>query len=648
MIDNNKLKSMANAIRILAIDAIEKSNSGHPGIVMGMADVATILFSEFLKFNPKVPDWQNRDRFILSAGHGSMLLYALAYLTGYDDMSLDDLKSFRCLNSKTPGHPEHHLQSGIETTTGPLGQGLANAVGMAIAKELMAAEFDNILDHKTYVIVGDGCLMEGISQEAISLAGHLKLKDLIVLFDDNQITIDGPTNISTSDDQIARFKASNWHVISIDGHDFNQTRSALNEAIKSNKPTMIACRTIIGYGSPNKSGTSDIHGSSLGKDEIALTRKNLGWENQTPFAISDNILNDWRSIATSKTYDTWMELYNNLPNKLEFDRRIKNELPAGLEQVFIDLKTKAQDIKEEGTRKSSGKVLEALIDILPELVGGSADLTPSNNTKTNNKKAKYIHYGIREHAMAGVMNGISLYKGFIPYGGTFLVFSDYCRNAIRLSALMKQRVVYVMTHDSIGLGEDGPTHQPVEHLASLRAIPNLLVFRPCDLIETIEAWQIAINNPHRPSIIALSRQNLPLLRSDDRNNLSEKGAYILAESSSELKVTIFATGSEVQLAIEARNKLQAMNIGCRVVSMVCWSLFEEQDKSYQDHLLNNNSIKVGVEAAIRLGWDRYIGRDGIFIGMDGFGASAPIADLYQYFGITVDRIIQEIKNENSN
>jgi transketolase len=648
MIDNNKLKSMANAIRILAIDAIEKSNSGHPGIVMGMADVATILFSEFLKFNPKVLDWQNRDRFILSAGHGSMLLYALAYLTGYDDMSLDDLKSFRCLNSKTPGHPEHHLQSGIETTTGPLGQGLANGVGMAIAKELMAAEFDNILDHKTYVIVGDGCLMEGISQEAISLAGHLKLKDLIVLFDDNQITIDGPTNISTSDDQIARFKASNWHVISIDGHDFNQTRSALNEAIKSNKPTMIACRTIIGYGSPNKSGTSDIHGSSLGKDEIALTRKNLGWENQTPFAISDNILNDWRSIATSKTYDAWMELYNNLPNKLEFDRRIKNELPAGLEQVFIDLKTKAQDIKEEATRKSSGKVLEALIDILPELVGGSADLTPSNNTKTNNKKAKYIHYGIREHAMAGVMNGISLYKGFIPYGGTFLVFSDYCRNAIRLSALMKQRVVYVMTHDSIGLGEDGPTHQPVEHLASLRAIPNLLVFRPCDLIETIEAWQIAINNPHRPSIIALSRQNLPLLRSDDRNNLSEKGAYILAESSSELKVTIFATGSEVQLAIEARNKLQAMNIGCRVVSMVCWSLFEEQDKSYQDHLLNNNSIKVGVEAAIRLGWDRYIGRDGIFIGMDGFGASAPIADLYQYFGITVDRIIQEIKNENSN
>ncbi|KKB96403.1 Transketolase 1 [Candidatus Arcanobacter lacustris] len=648
MIDNNKLKSMANAIRILAIDAIEKSNSGHPGIVMGMADVATILFSEFLKFNPKVPDWQNRDRFILSAGHGSMLLYALAYLTGYDDMSLDDLKSFRQLNSKTPGHPEHHLLSGIETTTGPLGQGLANGVGMAIAKDLMAAEFDNILDHKTYVIVGDGCLMEGISQEAISLAGHLKLKDLIVLFDDNQITIDGPTNISTSDDQIARFKASNWHVISIDGHDFNQIRSALNEAIKSNKPTMIACRTIIGYGSPNKSGTSDIHGSSLGKDEIALTRKNLGWENQTPFAIPDNILNDWRSIATSKTYDAWMELYNNLPNKLEFDRRIKNELPAGLEQVFIDLKTKAQDIKEEATRKSSGKVLEALIDILPELVGGSADLTPSNNTKTNNKKAKYIHYGIREHAMAGVMNGISLYKGFIPYGGTFLVFSDYCRNAIRLSALMKQRVVYVMTHDSIGLGEDGPTHQPVEHLASLRAIPNLLVFRPCDLIETIEAWQIAINNPHRPSIIALSRQNLPLLRSDDRNNLSEKGAYILAESSSELKVTIFATGSEVQLAIEARNKLQAMNIGCRVVSMVCWSLFEEQDKSYQDHLLNNNSIKVGVEAAIRLGWDRYIGRDGIFIGMDGFGASAPIADLYQYFGITVDRIIQEIKNENSN
>jgi transketolase len=653
MIDNKKLKSMANAIRILAIDSIEKAHSGHPGMVMGMADVATILFTEFLKFNPKVPDWQNRDRFILSTGHGSMLLYALLYLTGYEDITLDDLKNFRQLHSKTPGHPEHETLGGVETTTGPLGQGLANGVGISIAKELMANHFDDIVDHKTYVIVGDGCLMEGISHESISLAGHLRLKDLIVLFDDNQITIDGPTNISTSDDQVARFKALNWHVISIDGHDFNQIRLALSEATKSDKPTMIACRTIIGYGSPNKSNTSDIHGSSLGRDEIIATRKYLEWEDQVPFSVPNDILNDWRKVSFRNIaiYDRWIESYHNLSKKDEFDRRIKNKLPTNLEQVLLNLKDQVTEIKEEATRKSSGRVLEALMPILPELIGGSADLTPSNNTKTKNINyikprdfsGQYIHYGIREHAMAAIMNGIALYKGFIPYGGTFLVFSDYCRNAIRLSAIMKQRVIYVMTHDSIGLGEDGPTHQPVEHLASLRAIPNLLVFRPCDANETIEAWQIAINNLHRPSIIALSRQNLPTLRVVNGDNLSKKGAYILAESSSELKVTIFATGSEVQLAIEAREKLEAMNIGCRVVSMICWALFEEQDKSYQDQLLNNNSIKVGVEAAIRLGWDRYIGRDGIFIGMDGFGASARADDLYQYFNITIEKILQEIK-----
>lgn len=649
---------LANAIRALSMDAVEKANSGHPGMPMGMADVATVLFKEFINFNSAEPEWPNRDRFILSAGHGSMLLYAILYLTGYKNITIEDIKNFRQLHSITAGHPEFEVLPGVETTTGPLGQGLANAVGMALAEKVLNSKFGNkVVDHYTYVIAGDGCLMEGISQEAISFAGHLQLNKLIVLFDDNQISIDGPTSLTTSENHLLRFEAANWYVQAIDGHDPEQIRTALINAKNSSRPSMIACRTIIGKGAPTKSGSCTAHGSPLGQAEINATRQNINWPHE-PFLIPEDILNEWR-VTSQRSNDIFNEWLNNFESltpdlKSEFERLQRKELPNGWKDSLEELKKDLTSLNSnEATRKSSGNVLKLLTKLIPELIGGSADLTTSNDTKTDNLipitkenfNGRYIYYGIREHAMAAIMNGMALHKGVIPYGGTFLVFTDYCRPAIRLSALMRQRVIYIMTHDSIGLGEDGPTHQPIEHLASLRAIPNLNVFRPADSIETLECWELALENTETPSILALSRQNLPQVRKEYfEENLSKKGAYILAEHTQvELKVTIFATGSEVSIATEAKEQLEAEGIGTRVVSMPCTSLFDQQEKAYQDNILNNDSIKVAIEAASPFGWERYIGRDGIFIGMRSFGASAPYKDLYKHFGITAENIVKEVK-----
>ncbi len=636
--DDKQYRLMANAIRFLSIDAVEKANSGHPGMPMGMADVATILFAEFLKFDPNNPDWFNRDRFILSAGHGSMLLYSLLYLTGYKDISLNDIKNFRQLDAKTAGHPEHQLLKGVETTTGPLGQGLANSVGMAIAERISASR-NNITDHYIYTIVGDGCLMEGISQEAISLAGHLKLNKLVVLFDDNKISIDGPTSLTISEDTLARFASSNWNVISIDGHDYQQIRAALKNAKASNKPTLIACRTIIGYGSPNKGGTEHCHGAALGFEEVLKVREKLNWP-YANFEVPEDIMTMWRSLGHN---------YSNANN-------INEELPEDWNQNL-------QILKEEfvikalkmPTRKASGMVLQALAEKVSAIIGGSADLSASNNTKSENLKAinaedfsgRYIYYGVREHAMTAIMNGIALYKNFIPYGGTFLVFSDYCRPAIRLSALMQLQVFYIMTHDSIGLGEDGPTHQPVEHLSSLRAIPNLYVFRPSCSVEVAECYEIAMQIRNAPSLFSLTRQDVPSLRKDVKENLSKYGAYIISEAIGVVKVTIFATGSEVEIAIKAQEDLHKITIGTRIISIPCWELFDQQDLAYQAELLDNSSIKVAIEAGIKHGWEKYIGRDGIFIGMNSFGASAKAEDLYEYFKITKENVITKIKEKIS-
>ena len=629
-----KKNLMANAIRFLSMDAVEKANSGHPGMPMGMADVATILFAEFLKFNPLNPKWPDRDRFILSAGHGSMLLYSLLYLTGYEDITIEDIKQFRQLGSKTAGHPEYGLLSGIETTTGPLGQGLANAVGMAIAEKLLAAHKKQI-DHYTYVIVGDGCLMEGISQEAISLAGHLKLNKLVVLFDDNKISIDGPTNLTVSEDTLARFKSAGWNACAIDGHNHEQIRNALLAAKQSAQPSLIACRTIIGYGAPNKSGTEHCHGAALGEKEVAEVRKALNWP-YAPFEIPADILQLWRQIG--KKYQ------NDIPSDDE-------ELTQNQNHHLNELKIKfIADQANISTRKASGMVLSALATDIPQLLGGSADLTGSNCTKPSDFKAinandfsgRYIYYGVREHAMGAIMNGIALHKNFIPYGGTFLVFTDYCRAAIRLSSLMGLQVFYVMTHDSIGLGEDGPTHQPVEHLASLRAIPNLYVFRPACSIEVAECYEIAIQMKHGPSLFSLTRQDVPALRKNITDNLCKYGAYIISDHQEELRVTIFASGSEVSLAIEAQTTLHAHNIGTRVVSVPCWELFDQQAAPYQAELLKNSSLKLAVEAGVKQGWEKYIGQDGIFIGMNGFGASAPAEQLYQHFGITKENIVKQV------
>ena len=624
--NNEEYKLMANTIRILSMDAVEKANSGHPGMPMGMADVATILFSEFLKFNPLDPHWPDRDRFILSAGHGSMLLYSLLYLTGYQDISIDDIKQFRQLGSKTAGHPEYGLLDGIETTTGPLGQGLANAVGMAMAEKMQAAR-DNITNHHTYVIVGDGCLMEGISQEAISLAGHLK-------FDDNQISIDGPTNLTISEDTLTRFKASGWNAHRIDGHNFEQIRAALTAAQESDKPSLIACRTIIGYGASTKAGTEHCHGAALGKEEALEVRKNLNWPYE-PFVIPEPILNLWRNVAK----------YKAPPAPI-------NKNITQISDALKELKTKFFNTKPLiSTRKASGMALAAISTDIEKLIGGSADLTGSNNTKPNGFKAinaedfsgRYIYYGVREHAMAAIMNGIALHKDFIPYGGTFLVFSDYCRPAIRLSALMGLQVFYVMTHDSIGLGEDGPTHQPIEHLSSLRAIPNLYVFRPACSVEVAECYEIALAMNNSPSLFSLTRQDLPALRDNIDENLSQYGAYIISEAIGSLMVTIFATGSEVHIALDAQAELHKEKIGTRVVSIPCWKLFDQQAKEYQANLLDNSSLKIAIEAAAKHGWEKYIGRDGIFIGMNDFGASAPAEQLYHHFGITKEHIISLVK-----
>ncbi len=649
--------AMANAIRFLAVDAVQKANSGHPGMPMGMADVATVLFTQFLKYDAAEPNWPDRDRFVLSAGHGSMLLYALMYLTGYPDMTLEQIKNFRQLGSITAGHPEYGHVSGAETTTGPLGQGLANAVGMAIGERLLAARFGaEATDHHTYVIAGDGCLMEGISHEAISMAGHLKLNKLIVLFDDNQISIDGPTDLSVSDDQRMRFEASGWDTWAVDGHDPDAIAAAIAAAQKSDKPAMIACRTVIGFGAPTLAGTSKTHGSPLGADEIKGAREKLGWSH-APFEVPNDILEAWREAGRrgAKTRAAWVDRVAALSTdkKDEFTRLMAGKLPKGWESTILEAKKKASaDKPKVATRVASQTVLETLTAAVPEMIGGSADLTGSNNTKTavlqpvsaSDFSGRYIYYGVREHGMAAAMNGMALHGGIIPYGGTFLVFTDYCRPSIRLSALMNQRVIYVMTHDSIGLGEDGPTHQPVEHLAALRAIPNLLVMRPCDAVETAECWGVAVAENKRPAVLALTRQGLPTLRTTHTDeNLSQKGGYVLADASGKRQATLIATGSEVSLAIEARAKLEAEGISTAVVSLPCWELFDEQPEAYRKQVLGEGSVRVAIEAAGTFGWERYVGEAGAVIGMTSFGASAPAPALYDHFGITADAAVGAVK-----
>lgn len=644
---------LANAIRFLSIDAIEKANSGHPGLPLGMADVATVLYQYFLKFDPQHPTWPDRDRFILSAGHGSMLLYALNYLTGYEGMTIEALKAFRQLGSHTPGHPEKDQSLGIETTTGPLGQGLGNAVGMAIAEHLLRAQFgDHLFNHFTYVIAGDGCLMEGISHEAISLAGHLKLSKLIVLFDDNHISIDGPTSLSVSDDQLKRFEACGWQVQAIDGHDPEEIYEALQKAREAEAPSLIACRTIIGYGAPTKAGTSAVHGASLGKEEVLRMREALKWPSSA-FEIPVDILEAWRGFGRrdEQTYLEWQNRLNTSDPtiKYEIECRFKGELPQGWHDHLKDL-TKGfhREKPTASTRVLSGQILDRLVPVIPELLGGSADLTGSNNTKAIGSQAissenfvgNYIHYGVREHAMAAAMNGISLHGGIIPYGGTFLAFSDYCRPSIRLSALMQIRAIYIMTHDSIGLGEDGPTHQPVEHLAALRAIPNLNVFRPADAIEVAECWALALESQTTPSVIVLTRQNLPLLRLEyDQENLSQKGGYILSEDP-EAVITLLSTGSEVSIAVKAQEELKKRGILARVVSLPCWRLFDRQEKAYREKVLGLHTVRIAVEAAVPYGWEKYISSEENFIGMNGFGASGPYQELYRHFGITVETVVE--------
>ncbi|MGI4850365.1 MAG: transketolase [Janthinobacterium lividum] len=646
---------MATALRVLSMDSVEKAKSGHPGMPMGMADVAVVLYSSFLKFSAQNPEWSNRDRFILSAGHGSILLYALNYLTGYAGMTLNELQNFRQLNSHTAGHPEVNHALGIETTTGPLGQGLGNAVGMALAEQRLRTEFgQDLINHRTYAIAGDGCLMEGISHEVMSLAGHLKLANLTVLFDDNQISIDGPTNLAVSDDQLMRFESYGWHTCRIDGHNYQEIEQALQAAQDhTDRPSFIACRTRIGQGSPNRGGTSAIHGSALGADEIKATRDFLKWPH-APFDIPESILNQWRQVGQQHQdlYQAYDENLSKSPQKNEFERRLKGDLKSGWQEVLNNYRKKVwQEKPKTATRQSSGDTLDILTDCLPELWGGSADLTGSNNTKSKRMRAyssedlegHYLHYGVREHGMAAIMNGIALHGGYIPYGGTFLVFSDYCRPAIRLSALMHQRVIYVLTHDSIGLGEDGPTHQPVEHLAALRAIPNLNVFRPCDAIEVIECWQLALENSTTPSVLALTRQNLPTLRESElTENLSARGGYILKPAVGDHRVTLLATGSEVEIMCQSRDQLQSQGISTSVVSLPCMRLFDQQSQEYRQDVLKESTIRIACEAAISQGWDRYIGSPENFVGMTGFGASAPYQDLYQHFNITSEAVVAKV------
>jgi transketolase len=644
---------MANAIRALAMDAVEQAKSGHPGLPMGAADVATVLFTRFLKFDAADPAWPDRDRFVLSAGHGSMLIYALLYLLGYEKMTIEEIKRFRQLGSITPGHPESFLTSGVETTTGPLGQGLANAVGMAIGERHLAAQFGSeLVDHRTYVLASDGDLMEGVSQEAIALAGHLKLNKLIVLFDDNAISIDGPLSLSDSVDQVKRFEAAGWVATGVDGHDPKAIAKALEKAQASDRPSLIACRTIIGFGAPSKAGTEKSHGSPLGADEIRGARERLGWS-EDAFAIPAEVREMWRGagLAGKAAHQAWNDRLNAQPaaRRAEFERRIRGELPkdrlaASVRSVREKL---AATPKEVATRAASETALEALTAALPEMIGGSADLTGSNNTKPKGMTVlsaadycgRFIHYGVREHGMAAAMNGMALHGGIIPYSGTFLVFSDYCRPAIRLAALAGERVIYVMTHDSIGLGEDGPTHQPVEHLAALRAIPNLYVFRPCDAVETVECWQLALENPRAPSVLALTRQNLPQLRLGyDETNRCAAGAYELVPAENAAEVSLFATGSEVSVAVAACKLLRERGVSARVVSVPCFELLRERPAAERRKIVGTAKVNVAVEAAVRQSWDEIIGSDGAFVGMTTFGASAPYKDLYKHFGITPENV----------
>ena len=646
-------KDLTNALRFLSIDAVQKANSGHPGMPMGMADVATVLFKYYLRFNPKNPSWINRDRFILSAGHGSMLLYSLLYLSGYKSISIKDIQNFRQLNSVCAGHPEYEKNSGIETTTGPLGQGLSNAVGMAIAEEILKKKYgSNLINHKTYVIASDGDLMEGISHEAMSLAGHLKLKNLIVFFDNNKISIDGSTNLSVSDNYKKRFESYGWSFQEINGHNEKQISKAIKKSLSSKKPNLISCKTIIGYGSPNKAGKASSHGAPLGDEEVSLVRKKLKWKHE-PFKIPKDILNEWRKIGEKGQLQEkkWNSIYNKKSKKIkdELFRITNNKLPENFNKNIMLLKKKIFDLKStQASRKSSAFVLENIIENLPELVGGSADLSGSNNTitkhskvvKSSNFNGNYIHYGVREHGMAGIMNGMALHGGIIPYGGTFLIFSDYCKPSIRLSALMGLKVIYVFSHDSIGLGEDGPTHQPIEHLAHLRAIPNLNVFRPADTIETLECWETALKSSTNPSVIALSRQKIQFVTEAFTNkNMSSLGGYELKKTNSNPEITLIASGSEVEIAIDALNKLKEANINSKVVSMPCQELFDKQPKEYREKVIEKNSKKISIEASSIFGWEKYVGLDGTSLGLKTFGKSAPYKSIYENFNLTSDSVV---------
>jgi len=652
-----KLKDLSNAIRFLSIDAVQKANSGHPGMPMGMADVATVLFKYYLRFNPKNPKWINRDRFVLSAGHGSMLLYSLLYLTGYKKIKIEDIKNFRQVNSICAGHPEFEDNSGIETTTGPLGQGLGNSVGMAIAQEIFKKRFgSDLINNKTYVIASDGDLMEGISHEAMSLAGHLNLKNLIVFFDNNKISIDGPTSLSVSDNYKKRFEGYGWSFQEINGHNYKQISKAIEKANKSKKPTIISCKTIIGFGSPNKSGKASSHGAPLGEDEINLVRKKLGWKSK-PFEIPDNILNAWREIGL-KGDELEKKWKTNLENKSakiknEFERLIKGDLSLNFDKVIGDEKLKFfQTRPKMATRQCSSSVISAITDVLPELVGGSADLSGSNNTKTENSivinaknfSGNYIHYGVREHAMGAAMNGIALYGGLIPFGGTFLIFSDYLKPSLRLSAIMNLRVIYIFSHDSIGLGEDGPTHQPIEHLESLRSVPNLNVFRPADINETIECWEIALKSKTNPSAIALSRQKLPYVSEHKSGeNKCSRGAYVLKGDMNKAKVSLIASGSEVEIALEAYEKLNNENIDTKVISVPCYDIFNKQKEDYKKEILGENTFKISIEASTESGWKKVVGKDGVTLGMSTYGKSGPYKEVYKLFNLTSDEVVKIVK-----
>jgi len=652
-----KLKDLSNAIRFLSIDAVQKANSGHPGMPMGMADVATVLFKYYLQFNPKNPSWINRDRFILSAGHGSMLLYSLLYLTGYKKIKLDDIKNFRQLNSICAGHPEYEKDSGIETTTGPLGQGLTNSVGMAIAQEVLKKKFgSDLINNKTYVIASDGDLMEGISHEAMSLAGHLNLKNLIVFFDNNKISIDGPTSLSVSDNYKKRFESYGWSFQEINGHNYKQIFNAIKKAAKSKKPSIISCKTIIGFGSPNKSGKASSHGSPLGDDEIKLVRKKLKWKHE-PFEIPEELMDSWREIGGKgeKLEEKWNNILGKKNTKIkeEYERLIKGELPVDLDKILGDEKLKFFQTKPKmATRQCSSSVINSISDALPELIGGSADLSGSNNTKTEGSKVitsknfsgNYIHYGVREHAMAGVMNGLALYGCLIPFGGTFLIFSDYLKPSMRLSALMKLRVIYIFSHDSIGLGEDGPTHQPIEQLEHLRSIPNLNVFRPADINETLECWEIALKSKSNPSAIALSRQKLPYVSEHSAGeNMCSKGAYVLKKTSDNADISLIASGSEVEIALEAQEKLKGLSINSKVISVPCYDLFQNQTENYKDEILGKDTLKISIEASSQSGWKSLVGKDGVTLGLSTFGKSAPYKDIYKLFNLTSDEIVKIAK-----